>query len=146
MFPFGGSSDPKKMQEMLRRMGIKNQEVEASEVVITQKNGKRIVIKNPQVMEVEVSGQKTFQIVGEVSVQEGKGSAGLGARGRGHGTQGSGHGAGDAGHGEGEEEIEVSDKDVKFVADTTQMPEKKAREVLIKTRGDIAKAILILKK
>ncbi len=127
MFPFGGSSDPKKMQEMLRRMGVKNQEVEAVEVVITQKSGKRIVIKNPQVMEVEFSGQRTFQIVGEVSVQEGK-------------KVGEKTGVSR------DEEIEVSDKDVKFVADTARMPEKKAREVLIKTKGDIAKAILILKK
>jgi len=121
------------MQDMLRKMGVRNQEIDALEVIIMQKDGKKLVIKNPKVMEVEFSGQRTFQIVGDISMQEGKGKAGS-----------SGHGA--LGTGQQEEVIEVSDKDVKFVADTAMMPEKKARETLIKTRGDIAKAILILKK
>lgn len=132
MFPFGGSSDPKKMNEMLQRMGVKSKEIEALEVIIMQKGGKKLVIRNPQVMEIEFSGKRTFQIFGEVSVQDGA------VRGK----TGEMRERGD----EGDEEIVVSDKDVKFVADAARMPEKKAREVLIKTKGDIAKAILILKK
>ena len=123
MFPFG-SSDPKQMHEMLKKMGVKSREIEADEVII-RKGDRKLVIKNPQVNEIEFSGKKTFQIFGDVSVEEGK-----------KGAQ----------HSQKREEIEISEKDVKFVADTTKMPEKKAREALIKSKGDIAKAVLILKK
>ena len=61
---FGGV-DPKQMHAMMKKMGIKTEEIRASEVVI--KGEKTLVIKNPQVTMMEVQGQKTFQIVGEIS-------------------------------------------------------------------------------
>jgi nascent polypeptide-associated complex subunit alpha len=54
----------KQMQQMMKRMGIQQQEIDAEEVIIRTKD-KEIVIKNPQVARVNMMGQKTYQIVGE---------------------------------------------------------------------------------
>ncbi len=62
MFP---GINPKKMQKMMNQMGMKQEEIQASEVII--KGPKEIIIKNPQVMKVDMMGQETFQISGEIS-------------------------------------------------------------------------------
>ena len=51
---FGGM-DPKKMQTMMKKMGIKTEEINADEVII--KGDKNMVIKNPHVTVMEVQGQ-----------------------------------------------------------------------------------------
>ena len=113
MFPFGGlgKMDPKKMQKMMGKLGIKTEEIEADEVII--KGKKNLVIKNPQVVSIDMQGQKSFQISGEVSEGEGE---------------------------------TFSDEDVKLVAEQAGVSEKEARKTLEKTNGDIADAILRLKK
>lgn len=60
MFP---KMNPKQMKKMMRQMGMKMEELPASEVVIRLADGD-LVIKNPSVSVVEVQGQKTYQIVG----------------------------------------------------------------------------------
>ena len=67
---FGGI-DPKKMQAMMKQMGIKQEEIEAVRVII-EGNDKRIVIDNPSVVKVVMQGQESFQISGE-SREEGVG-------------------------------------------------------------------------
>lgn len=103
--------DPKKMQKMLGKLGIKTEEIEADEVII--KGRKNFVIKNPQVISIDMKGQKSFQISGEVS--ESKGEL-------------------------------FSEDDVKLVAEQANVSKNEAREALEKTSGDIADAILKLKK
>ncbi len=68
---FGGI-DPKKMQAMMKQMGIKQQEVDAKRVIIEQEEG-RIVIENPNVVKVVMQGQESWQITGEAveEAQEG---------------------------------------------------------------------------
>lgn len=61
-----GKMDPAKMQAMMKKMGIKTENIEASEVIIKSSSGD-IKIKNPTVTQIDVQGQKTFQIVGEVA-------------------------------------------------------------------------------
>lgn len=51
-------------QAMMRKMGIQQVEVDATEVIIKCPD-KEIVIQNPQVSKVNMMGQETFQIVGE---------------------------------------------------------------------------------
>lgn len=63
MFP----TDPRQMQKMMKQLGIKSDEIEASEVIIKKKDGSEMVIKNPQVVALEMQGQKSFQITGNVS-------------------------------------------------------------------------------
>ena len=63
-----GGMNPKQMQNMMKQLGIKTQEIDASEVVI--RGEKSYVISNPKVTMMEVQGQKTFQIVGDVKEEE----------------------------------------------------------------------------
>ena len=56
--------NPRQMQQMMKRMGIKQQEIDATEVIIRTPE-KEIYINNPQVSKVNMMGQETFQIVGE---------------------------------------------------------------------------------
>jgi len=57
--------DPRKMQKMMNRMGIKQQEIDAVEVII-KTNDKNLVVKNPNVIKVDMMGQKTLQITGDI--------------------------------------------------------------------------------
>ena len=57
------------MQQMMRKMGIQQQEIEAEEVIIRCTN-KEIVISNPAVQKVNMMGQVNFQISGEISERE----------------------------------------------------------------------------
>lgn len=54
------------MRQMMRRMGIAQQELEATEVIIKM-HGKQLIFKNPQVSKVNMMGQDTYQIVGASS-------------------------------------------------------------------------------
>lgn len=60
---FGGI-DPKKMQAMMRQMGIKQEEVEASKVIIETAD-KNIVIESPSIQKITMQGQVSWQIAGE---------------------------------------------------------------------------------
>lgn len=60
---FGGL-DPKKMQAMMRQMGIKQEEIEASRVII-EGTEKRIIIDSPSVQKITMQGQDSWQIAGE---------------------------------------------------------------------------------
>jgi len=61
--------NPRKMQQMMKRMGIAQQEIDATEVIIKCPD-KEIVITNPQVSKVNMMGQQTYQVVGEEHERE----------------------------------------------------------------------------
>jgi nascent polypeptide-associated complex subunit alpha len=61
---FGGI-DPRRMQSMMKQMGIENKEIPAKRVII-ETDSKKIIIENPTVTEVSMQGQKTFQIMGDI--------------------------------------------------------------------------------
>ena len=56
--------NPRKMQQMMKKMGIAQVEIDATEVIIKCPD-KEIIIQNPQVSKVNAMGQETFQVVGE---------------------------------------------------------------------------------
>lgn len=56
--------NPRKMQQMMRKMGIAQVEIDATEVIIRTPE-KEIVITNPSVSKVNMMGQQTYQVVGE---------------------------------------------------------------------------------
>ena len=53
----------------MRQLGIKQEEIDAKRVVIEKESGK-IVIENPSVIKVNMQGQETFQISGNVKETE----------------------------------------------------------------------------
>jgi len=66
MFP---GLNPKKMQSMMKQMGIAQEEIDANQVVIETDDG-NIIINNPSVIKVKMQGQENFQISGDVSEEE----------------------------------------------------------------------------
>lgn len=61
--------DPKKMQSMMKQMGINQEEIDASRVIIEKNDGK-IIIENPSVVKIKMQGQESFQISGDVREEE----------------------------------------------------------------------------
>lgn len=112
---------PKQMQTVLKRMGIKVEDITAEKVII-QCADRNIIISNPQVMLTKMPQQEMFQISGEVSEEE-KG-------------------------GEGSEDVktEITDEDIEMVMEQTSVDKQTAEEMLKETEGDIADAIMKLKK
>ena len=105
MFP---GFNPKDMQKVMKQMGIKQEEIDADEVII-KTSGKNIVIKNPQVTKINMQGHETFQVVGDIHE-------------------------------------EFNEDDVKTVMEQTGCSKKEAEKALEDSDGDLAEAILRLKK
>lgn len=61
--------NPREMQKAMKRLGIRQEEIDA-ELVIIKTADKDLVIKNPHVSKVNMMGQETFQIVGDVTEVE----------------------------------------------------------------------------
>ncbi len=59
--------DPRQMQGMLKKMGISQEDVDASKVIIEKTDNSRIIINNPSVQKIKMQGQETFQIAGDIS-------------------------------------------------------------------------------
>ena len=107
--------DPKKMQAMMRQLGIKQEEIDATRVIIEKEDGK-IIIDNPSVLKVNMQGQETFQISGEISEEEG---------------------------GDSEEEGQT-DKDIEMIMEKTSKTREEVTLALEKNQGDIASTIMEL--
>ena len=66
-----GGLNPKKMQAMMKQLGMSQEEISASKVTIEKANGGKIVIENPSVAKVVMQGQESFQISGEAKEESG---------------------------------------------------------------------------
>lgn len=58
--------DPKKMQAMMKQMGIAQEEIDAKKVTIEKCDGNKIIIENLSVQKIKISGQESFQISGDI--------------------------------------------------------------------------------
>ena len=56
--------DPKMLKQAMKRMGIKQEELDAQEVIIKLKD-KNLVFKNPQVAKINMMNEESFQVVGK---------------------------------------------------------------------------------
>ncbi|PIN86440.1 nascent polypeptide-associated complex protein [Candidatus Woesearchaeota archaeon CG10_big_fil_rev_8_21_14_0_10_44_13] len=61
--------NPRLMKQAMKRMGIQQQEIDATEVIIKTPESE-IVITEPQVSKVNMMGQETYQVVGNAHVRE----------------------------------------------------------------------------
>lgn len=61
--------NPKQLQKAMQRMGIQQKEIDAVEVIIRTKK-KEIIINNPEVSLVNMMGQESFQITGDIEERE----------------------------------------------------------------------------
>jgi nascent polypeptide-associated complex subunit alpha len=62
--------NPKQMEKMAKQLGMKMEEIDAEQVIIKLQAGGEIVIDNPQVSKINVMGQDTFQITGDISEKD----------------------------------------------------------------------------
>ncbi len=62
----GMNMDPKKMQQLMKKLNINVQQIPAEEVIIKCKD-KDIVIKKPEVMLADMMGRDVYQITGDVT-------------------------------------------------------------------------------
>jgi len=65
--------DPKQMAALMKQMGIKNEEIPAERVVVEKTDGSKLIVENPNVMLVDMQGQKSLQITGEITEEESAG-------------------------------------------------------------------------
>ena len=111
---FGGMN-PKQMAQLMKQMGIKNEEIPCAKVIIEKTDGGKIVVTEPNVVLIEMQGQKSFQVSGTISSDE-------------------------------EEGEKQENSDAKMVAEETGCTLEQATKALEETNGDIAEAIMKLKK
>ena len=107
-----GKIDPKKIQGMMKKMGISQTQVDAKRVIIELEDS-NLIIDEPSVVKINMSGNESWQISGEAREESRKG---------------------------------FSEEDVKMVVEKTKRSEKEVTDFLEKNNGDIALAIIELKK
>ena len=57
--------NPRDLQKAMKKMGMKQEDIDASEVII-KCSDKEIIIRNPNVAKINVMGQESYQISGDV--------------------------------------------------------------------------------
>ncbi|ODS42645.1 MAG: hypothetical protein MSIBF_04910 [Candidatus Altiarchaeales archaeon IMC4] len=117
MFP--GGINPKQMKVMMKRMGIKSDDIDAESVTIHCAD-RDIVIEGADVSRMVIQGQTMYSITGGTAREQESGA-------------------------DADVEIEIDDDDVKMVAEQTGASEEKARGALEEAEGNIAEAIMKLK-
>jgi len=107
--------NPKQMQKAMRQMGIKQEEIDAIAVIVRTKT-EDIIIRNPSIQKINMSGQISYQVSGEEE------------------------------HRPIEQEIEISEEDITTVMKQANITKKDAETALKKNKGDLAAAILSFQK
>jgi nascent polypeptide-associated complex subunit alpha len=116
MFP--GGMDPRQMKMAMKRMGIQQYDLDAEEVIIRLKD-KEIVITNPSVAQVNMMGQKSYQISG---VEEERPRSDVST------------------------DADIDEEDIKTVAESAEVSLDEAEAAIRKHNGDLAAAIMGLKQ
>ncbi len=107
--------DPRALKRMMDSMGMKSTEIESDKVIIFGRE-KDIVIENPSVTMIEMQGNLSFQITGEMREAQKEAAT-----------------------------VEVTDDDIQLVREKTGASEEAAKKALAESKGDIAQAIMKLK-
>lgn len=107
------------MAKLMQQMGITTEEIDANRIVIEKKDGLRLVIENPSITQIDLKGQKMFQVTGEPREEQ----------------------AGKKGKEETEEKTE-GEEDVEIIMRKTGASREQAQRALDEAGGNIAQAIL----
>ena len=129
---FRGMS-PKQMARMMKKMGIEQKDLEGVKEVIIRFADKEWVISNPQVTAIKQSGAETYQVGGSKTERAISGDAAP---------------ASDTDTKEeiAAPEIEIPMEDAALVAGQTGVDIETAKQALKETEGDLAAAILKLRR
>ena len=102
------------MKQVMKKMGMQQQDIEVNEVIFKM-NDKDIVISNPTVSKINMMGQETYQVVGEIHEKQV-----------------------DTTH-------DISEEDIQIVMSQTNCSKEEAIKAIKKSKGDLAEAIMSLK-
>ncbi len=117
--------NPGQMKKLMQQMGIKNTEVPATRVIVESDEG-NLVIDNPQVTMIEMGGQKSLQVIGEIR----------------HEAPGEGTSGGNSGSTGVSKPSEKSDAEI--VMEKTGCTKEKAEAALQEANGDMVEAIMLI--
>jgi nascent polypeptide-associated complex subunit alpha len=70
MIPGMGGLDPRRINSMMKQMGIENKELPVKKVIFELEDNSKIIINNPSVTEISMQGQKTYQVAGDISEEK----------------------------------------------------------------------------
>lgn len=107
--------NPRKMQQMMKKMGIQQVEIPATEVIIKTPDSE-IIITEPQVSKVNMMGQETLQIVGNMHERQLSTAP------------------------------DINEDDVKTVMEQANVSEEAAKKAIEENDGDLAAAIMSLQQ
>ena len=124
---------PKQMARMMKKMGIEQKDLEGVKEVIIRFADKEWVISNPQVTAIKQSGAETYQVGGSKIERAISGAA----------SPPSDSGVQEEAPAP---EIEIPMEDAALVAGQTGVDIETAKEALKETDGDLAAAILKLRR
>ncbi|HYS72300.1 MAG TPA: nascent polypeptide-associated complex protein [Thermoplasmata archaeon] len=116
----GGRMNPRQMKQMMKRMGIEQEEIADVEEVVIRTATKEYVFTQAQVTMMTVQGQKTVQVVGEPIVRTRQGAKAAPAK------------------------VTILEEDVVLVAEKAHVSEAEARKALEEADGEPAEAIIRL--
>jgi len=111
----GMNMNSRQMRQAMKRMGINQESMEAREVII-RFDDKEIIIENPEVAKVNMMGQETFQISGEIIERPIDAIP------------------------------DIQEEDVQTVIDQTGVNKEEAITAIEQAKGDLAEAILTLQQ
>ena len=104
------------MAQAMKKMGINQEEIDAVAVIIRAKD-RDIIIRNPSVQKINMSGNASYQVSGEEEVRRLE-----------------------------DEEPQINEDDIKTVSEQAKVTKEDAKAALIEAKGDLAGAILSLQK
>lgn len=125
MFGGGGGLNPRKMQQMMKQMGIDIEEIDAEEIII-RTGEEELVFHDAEVQRMDAQGQATYTITGEPETRSVGDTEEATPLGDGSDTESAGA---------------IPDSDVEIVAQRTGASEDEAREALNEENGDLAAAV-----
>src|SRR3989338_3609739 len=59
----------KQMEQAMKQMGVKQENIEAERVIIKTRD-KNLIIENPEVIKINMMGQESLQITGKITEEE----------------------------------------------------------------------------
>jgi len=126
----GGPRNERQMQMMMRRLGMKTEEVPDVDEVIVRTKTQDHVFKSPEVTVLTVQGVRTYQVVGTPEIR----------------PRGSGGSAPTSGGPPSPPPVPTGppDEDIQLVMDQAQVSRSEAVEALLQSDGAPAEAIMKL--
>jgi nascent polypeptide-associated complex subunit alpha len=140
MFGGGGGLDPRKMEQMMKQMGIDTEEIDATEIVI-RTGDEELVFTDADVTKINAQGQQTYQIVGEPETRESGSDSGVGGEAGSDPAIEDSEERSSSGSAVQPQNAEIPADDIEIVAMRTGASEDEARAALEDADGDLATAV-----